>query len=37
MPWKHSSAGMSVRLTRERSGVRAPLLPFFDEEHLTGM
>ena len=25
--WKHSSAGMSVRLTRERSGVRAPLLP----------
>ena len=26
---KHSSAGMSVRLTRERSGVRAPLLPFF--------
>ena len=25
---KHSSAGMSVRLTRERSGVRAPLLPF---------
>lgn len=28
MPWKHSSAGMSVRLTRERSGVRAPLLPF---------
>ena len=27
--WKHSSAGMSVRLTRERSGVRASLLPFF--------
>ena len=26
--WKHSSAGMSVRLTRERSWVRAPLLPF---------
>ena len=26
---KHSSAGMSVRLTRERSWVRAPLLPFF--------
>ena len=26
--WKHSSAGMSVRLTRERSGVRASLLPF---------
>ena len=25
--WKHSSAGMSVRLTRERSGVRASLLP----------
>ena len=24
-----SSAGMSVRLTRERSWVRAPLLPFF--------
>ena len=24
---KHSSAGMSVRLTRERSRVRAPLLP----------
>ena len=24
---KHSSAGMSVRLTRERSWVRAPLLP----------
>ena len=24
---KHSSAGMSVRLTRERSGVRASLLP----------
>ena len=27
--WKYSSAGMSVRLTRERSWVRAPLLPFF--------
>ena len=27
--WKHSSAGMSVRLTRERSGVRASLLPLF--------
>ena len=26
--WNHSSAGMSVRLTRERSGVRASLLPF---------
>ena len=25
--WKHSSAGMSVRLTRERSWVRAPLFP----------
>ena len=25
--WKYSSAGMSVRLTRERSWVRAPLLP----------
>lgn len=27
--WKYSSAGMSVRLTRERSWVRAPLLPLF--------
>ena len=26
---KHSSAGMSVRLTRERSRVRAPLLPLW--------
>ena len=26
---KHSSAGMSVRLTRGRSWVRAPLLPFY--------
>ena len=25
---EHSSAGMSVRLTRERSGVRASLLPY---------
>ncbi len=25
--WGHSSAGMSVRLTRERSWVRAPLAP----------
>ena len=27
--WKHSSAGMSARLTSGRPRVRAPLLPFF--------
>ena len=37
---KHSSAGMSVRLTRERSWVRAPLLPLkktsYGSEELAG-
>ena len=34
--WKHSSAGMSVRLTRERSWVRAPLLPLWKALYLRG-